>query len=584
MNEKLQQIKENFNILIQDEEEIKISKDYKEIRDKYVEEYNTNNFRKLKLEEYSNVKAISTNYFGYKIEFGEYVRIQNPKLNGPVYKLIIYRNQDNKKYAIANSNLSDDEAKEIWKKLRNYIADFLDSVKDVNNYDEIKYFETFNREKIKEILKTDYFKNDKNFNTLFSQVPGVLLYMATQLYPDKFIGIKSISILNQLIQTLGIEYDKNIKLNCIHKSFLINKYIRDNIPEINNKEYDPIILFNAINRTYHFFGYKEDKRDDELKLEPEVMEEPKEYNFMSENEFNRIVKLLEYKKNIILEGVPGVGKTYIARKIASKITNNIEENIKIIQFHQSYAYEDFIQGLRPQNDGTFKPIDGILKVICDNARKDIQNCYVIIIDEINRGNISKIFGETFMLIEKDKRITTEQVRANINSKYAVTLPYSENKEEKFDIPENVYFIGTMNTMDKSIASMDFALRRRFAMYEVEPCFEDQEGESNFKNYLNDINNTNLNILVEKIKSINNSKKLDGIKFGHSYFCGLNNCENLDTRLDFIINYEIYPQLKEYLIGDNSKIEKIKSFLSISNDVTSIDNFLNNNKNEEYNNE
>ena len=113
MNEKLEQIKKNFNALIHNEEEIEKSKDYKKIRDKYVEEYNTNNFRKLKLEEYSNVVAISTNYFGYKIEFGEYVRIQNPKPNGPVYKFIIYKNQNNKKYAIANSDLSDDKAEEI---------------------------------------------------------------------------------------------------------------------------------------------------------------------------------------------------------------------------------------------------------------------------------------------------------------------------------------------------------------------------------------------------------------------------------------------------------------------------------------
>lgn len=312
-----------------------------------------------------------------------------------------------------------------------------------------------------------------------------------------------------------------------------------------------------------------------------------EYNFMSSKEFKKIVELLEFKKNIILEGVPGVGKTYIARKVASKIVSNNEENVKVIQFHQSYAYEDFVQGLRPTNNSTFEPVDGVLKVICDKAKRDLANGidskYVLIIDEINRGNISKIFGETFMLIEKDKRITKKEILENEESKYAVNLPYSDNKEEKFAIPENVYFIGTMNTMDKSIALMDFALRRRFGIYEIKPCFEDEDGNKNFEAYINAIGNTNLKILVEKIKSINNSKKLDEFKFGHSYFCGLNENDDidLDEKINFIINYEIIPQLKEYLIEDNKKIGKLIKFLDMENQQEiNVDEFLSKQKNEE----
>ena len=326
---------------------------------------------------------------------------------------------------------------------------------------------------------------------------------------------------------------------------------------------------------------KNNEKDEVIEEIEENNYSGKEYNFMSQKEIDLIEKLLRYNKNIILEGVPGVGKTYIARKIANEITFGKEENVKLIQFHQSYAYEDFVQGLRPTENGTFEPVDGILKVICDKAREDIDNNYVLIIDEINRGNISKIFGETFMLIEKDKRITKKEILENRNSKYAVNLPYK--REEKFDIPENVYFIGTMNTMDKSIALMDFALRRRFEVYEIKPCFEDIEGNSIFGEYLKEVGNEKLIKLVEKIKSINNSDSLDGIKFGHSYFCGLNK-ENddisTDEKIDFITNYEIIPQLKEYLIGDDRKINKIVEFLKDDNNEVNVDKFLNKSNNED----
>ena len=324
---------------------------------------------------------------------------------------------------------------------------------------------------------------------------------------------------------------------------------------------------------------KNNEKDEEVE---ESNYSGKEYNFMSEKEISLIEKLLKYNKNIILEGVPGVGKTYIARKIANEITFGKEENVKLIQFHQSYAYEDFVQGLRPTENGTFEPVDGILKVICDKAKEDIDNNYVLIIDEINRGNISKIFGETFMLIEKDKRITKKEILENKNSKYAVNLPYK--REEKFDIPENVYFIGTMNTMDKSIALMDFALRRRFEVYEIKPCFEDEEGNSIFGEYLKEVGNKKLIKLVDKIKAINNSDSLDGIKFGHSYFCGLNKEDesgiSTDEKIDFITNYEIIPQLKEYLIGDERKINKIVEFLKDDDNKVNVDEFLNRSNNED----
>ena len=303
----------------------------------------------------------------------------------------------------------------------------------------------------------------------------------------------------------------------------------------------------------------------------------KEYNFISKDEINKIKELLNFKKNIILEGVPGVGKTYIAEKIAEDIVNGKKENIEIIQFHQSYSYEDFIEGLRLTKDGKhFEIYHGILKKICKTAKEHIDENFVLIIDEINRGNISKIFGETFMLIEKDKRITKEQILSGKNGKYAVELPYSN---EKFDIPENIYLIGTMNTIDRSIALFDIALRRRFANYEIKPCFNDthEDVEKEIKEYLKDVGSKKLQLLWNKIKEID--KKTDdeneGFLIGHSYLCGLQNVpkEEVSEKIDFILNYELLPQIREYFIGNEEKIKKIETYLSFSNRDANIKKYI-----------
>ena len=139
--------------------------------------------------------------------------------------------------------------------------------------------------------------------------------------------------------------------------------------------------------------------------------------FIGASQFKKIVSLLKAKKNIILEGAPGVGKTFLARKIAYQLIGFVkDENIEMVQFHQSYSYEDFVQGIRPSEEG----------------------------DEINRGNISKILGELMMLIEADKR----------KKQYAIKLTYSNEDDERFFVPENVYLIGCMNTADRSLAIVD----------------------------------------------------------------------------------------------------------------------------------
>ena len=210
-----------------------------------------------------------------------------------------------------------------------------------------------------------------------------------------------------------------------------------------------------VNKYRDFLKYCADQKEkvDDTSAEYNFADDP-DKPFISEEKFNEIVELLFRKKNIILQGAPGVGKTFLARKIAYQLIGQMkDENIETVQFHQSYSYEDFMQGIRPTTSGEFKVRNGIFYNFCERAKENAEETYVFIIDEINRGNLSKIFGELMMLIESDKR----------SPRYALKLTYSEVDSPKFYVPENVYIIGCMNTADRSIAIVDYALRRRFCL-------------------------------------------------------------------------------------------------------------------------
>jgi 5-methylcytosine-specific restriction protein B len=260
--------------------------------------------------------------------------------------------------------------------------------------------------------------------------------------------------------------------------------------------------------------------------------------YLNEDKYTMLVNVLKIKKNIILQGAPGVGKTYAAKRLAYSImgVKNIER-VMMIQFHQSYSYEDFIMGFRPSSTG-FELKKGPFYTFCKKAEVDSDNDYFFIIDEINRGNLSKIFGELFMLIENDKR--------------GVELPllYSD---EKFSVPKNVYVIGMMNTADRSLAMLDYALRRRFAFFELTPAFK----SDGFIKYQEGLHNSNLNNLIAQIEQLNvaieNDESLgQGFKIGHSYFC--NATEVTDAWLNSIIDYEIVPLLNEYWFDETAKIK------------------------------
>lgn len=267
--------------------------------------------------------------------------------------------------------------------------------------------------------------------------------------------------------------------------------------------------------------------------------------YITEKQYDTLVALLKHKKNIILQGAPGVGKTFTAKRLAYSLMGEKDDSrIEFIQFHQSYSYEDFIMGYRPTEDGTFKLKDGVFYRFCEKARNDTDRDYYFIIDEINRGNLSKIFGEMLMLIEADKRGDK------------LKLTYHKEDDEPFSVPDNVYIIGMMNTADRSLAMIDYALRRRFSFFEMEPGF-DSDG---FKEYSANLKNKIFDALIGQIKLLNKEIEKDsslgkGFCIGHSYFCNLTVDICTDERLHAIVEYDIIPMLSEYWFDDKDKVEK-----------------------------
>lgn len=261
--------------------------------------------------------------------------------------------------------------------------------------------------------------------------------------------------------------------------------------------------------------------------------------YMDRDSYETLIELVRHKKNVILQGAPGVGKTYAAKRLAySMMGVKDQSRVMMVQFHQSYSYEDFIMGFRPNEKG-FELRRGVFYKFCKAAEADSDNEYFFIIDEINRGNLSKIFGELFMLIENDKRGIELQ------------LLYAD---EKFAVPENVYIIGLMNTADRSLAMLDYALRRRFAFYEMLPGFE----TDGFRAYQEGLASQSFDRLIRCVEGLNQEIEREeslgeGFCIGHSYFCNLHDVTN--ETLQGIVKYELVPLLKEYWFDEPAKVKK-----------------------------
>ena len=261
--------------------------------------------------------------------------------------------------------------------------------------------------------------------------------------------------------------------------------------------------------------------------------------FMTSEKLETLISLLENKKNLILQGAPGVGKTFAAKRLAYAMMGKVDDSrIEFIQFHQNYSYEDFIMGYKPKGE-SFELEKGIFYKFCKKASNQPGSPFFFIIDEINRANMSKVFGELLMLIEKDYRGTK------------ATLAYNG---EPFTVPKNVYIIGMMNTADRSLAMIDYALRRRFSFFDMEPGFTSQ----GFQAYQKGLENDSLDLLIDRVKELNREIATDGslgkgFRIGHSYFSGQVNCS--EEWLAEVVEYDILPMLGEYWFDEPTKLQR-----------------------------
>lgn len=269
---------------------------------------------------------------------------------------------------------------------------------------------------------------------------------------------------------------------------------------------------------------------------------------------DRALKLLRRRRNLVLQGPPGVGKTFVAKRLAYALLGERDPvRVRTVQFHQSYTYEQFVRGYRPTEDGAFERVDGPFLDLCDKAKQDPDSPYVLVIDEINRGNLSKILGDLMMLIEHDKR----------REEWATVLTYSARNDQPFFVPENLYIIGTMNTADRSLALVDYALRRRFVFEPIPPGFD----TPGFSDHLAGCGApAELIALVrERLSRLNQQIRSDpqlgeGFCVGHSYFVPSAG-EPLDEEwYQNVIETEVLPLLSEYWFDAPDRLRQARELL------------------------
>jgi 5-methylcytosine-specific restriction protein B len=269
----------------------------------------------------------------------------------------------------------------------------------------------------------------------------------------------------------------------------------------------------------------------------------------------QILSSLRRRKNVILQGPPGVGKSFLARRLAYALVGaEAPDNVQMVQFHQSYAYEDFIQGWRPNGEGGFVLRNGVFYEFCLHAQARLGEPHVFVIDEINRGNLSKVFGELLLLIEADKR----------GPAFRIPLTYAESSTDTFYIPDNVFVIGLMNTADRSLAMVDYALRRRFAFHTLVPAFDSPA----FAKTLSErgVNEETIARIRKQLAAVNaeivgDHKNLGpGFAIGHSYFCPTANVEEPSAWYTSVVREELEPLLAEYWFDDEQRVERCRRLL------------------------
>ena len=389
--------------------------------------------------------------------------------------------------------------------------------------------------------KGAYKQNMAQFYPLYNELNGLIksdTELATLL--GKHISGKNRYYSDLYLKTLTVDVGHYIGRYLEKKDFVKVESVQNENPSVDQSHDDiqEVSDDNPIAKQKDFKTYDDDTFLKEV--------------YMNKEDLSTLKKLLIAKKNIILQGAPGTGKTFAATRLAYAMMGQKDESrVEIVQFHQNYSYEDFIMGYKPEEDGGFILQKGVFYKFCRMAKSAPEKSFFFIIDEINRGNLSKIFGELLMLIENSYR----------SDKHAVKLAYSD---EKFYVPDNLYIIGMMNTADRSLAMIDYALRRRFAFFKMKPGFD----STSFMTYQKEIGNAKFDKVIEAVKSLNNTILKDdslgeGFCIGHSYFC---NQKFFDYGcLLNIVLYDIAPMLEEYWFDNketrNNEIDKLIKVLN-----------------------
>ncbi len=500
-------------------------------RNEFSNEYTLENFKNMTLEEYAigdndNRVSSSKDSLCYKLERGKYSNNGSVR-GGTSSKFGIYMSGSGEWKGDKEKIL--DNPEEYYANIKSRLVYFVESLDEID-----KKYDEFRAEKYK-ALKTK---------------------IAYMLKPDMFIRIYSEGVVRTLAKYFDVD-EKYMKNYC---TIVLNREVAkkiQSIKECNNISYS---MINTLIWSFHEEVLKDGGTKTIENNEDEVVDNIEEDSireslFVGDDFIDRFRNLLKRKQNVIIQGPPGTGKTYVASKLLKLgITDKRPTVVETIQFHQSYSYEEFIEGYRPTGNNSFVLKDGVFKEFVNKAKSDSERDYVLLIDEINRTNLSKVFGELMMLIEPDKR--TE----------SLTLPYSN---AKFTIPKNIYIVGTMNTADRSISMVDYALRRRFAFIDLDPQFY-VDGKPNNKllsELVDDkyLNNDDALFICNNFHNLNKfiiENLGKGFTVGHSYFVTKYEFGFSDTYNE-IIEYEVKPLLEEYFFDDQDKVEEALRIIKLN---------------------
>ncbi len=492
-------------------------------RNDFAKEYTIEKLKSMTLEEYALGHEDFKSSLCYKVERGIYSNNGSVR-GGTAAKFGIYKSANGDWKNEKSQTITNPE--EYFLEIKSRLVYFVESLDTLDT-------------------KYDEFKDEKQ-----KAFKSKIAYL---LRPDLYVRVYSEGVLKKLAKYFDVD-DKYIDNYC---SVVLNREVAKRVYSI-----DCGFVDESMKSTLLWDFYVEVLNADPIEIIedieediPEVEENIKDTLFVNNEFMDKFYNLLRRKQNIILQGPPGTGKTHIAEKLVRLGINDGRESIvQVVQFHQSYSYEEFIEGYRPNGSNGFELKSGIFRNFIKIADENKDKDYILLIDEINRANLSKVFGELMMLIESDKRNKT------------VTLPYSN---EEFKIPKNVFIVGTMNTADRSISMVDYALRRRFAFIDLDPQFY-ADGVPNNKLLAELIDNKNISrenalLICDNFYNLNEfiTKNLGkGFTVGHSYFITDYEEEFSDTYNE-IIEYEVKPLLEEYFFDDQDKVEEALRIIKLN---------------------